>query len=562
MNHLSPPAWVRKRDGQLVPFEADKISRALFAATEALGRPDAFLARELADGIVHFLCDENDDATPTTADIAELVIKVVRELGQPALAEAFAAFGQQRERGPRRKLTPAREEVVLRFPRGEGLPRILAACARQYTLQSVYTRDLISAQENGLLTLTGHRFPEELEACVLNPHTAPALLRGDLPSALQEVRSIAGGRIVLDGPEHFLARAGQEAQEQVREFAHRLEAGLAEQRLTAVVNLNTATPPSWADDLAVGPLFENRRYAPAEGDLFRLAQSLFQVLAPARGVRIDWHLGERDFLPESNERRSWLRHLIEQALNDARRLSFVFDRSRHAVRLAEGIDRQHPAVLLTVGLHLPRLVQLAGGDDDRERFLHKLGSLTRLALSAGVQKRAYLRSRERGRASNSSDTPVVTSGFLLDRARLVVAPVGLDRVVTTFTGQGLSAGGESLDFGKQVIQRLLEILHEGQSSRLNACLDGLYGFHLEEPENGEPCVEPRGIAGLSAWDTMAPVKDQWRAAGVLQGLAEGGTLALFLPPDRAAPDQVASWLRAIWKQTEVVRVRLMCGSHR
>src|SRR5436309_2033507 len=34
----APPAWVRKRDGRLAPFEADKISRALFAATEAPGR--------------------------------------------------------------------------------------------------------------------------------------------------------------------------------------------------------------------------------------------------------------------------------------------------------------------------------------------------------------------------------------------------------------------------------------------------------------------------------------------------------------------------------------------
>src|SRR5262249_18497257 len=41
---MTPPAWVHKRDGRLVPFEPDKISRSLFAATEALGRPDAFLA--------------------------------------------------------------------------------------------------------------------------------------------------------------------------------------------------------------------------------------------------------------------------------------------------------------------------------------------------------------------------------------------------------------------------------------------------------------------------------------------------------------------------------------
>jgi hypothetical protein len=65
----APPAWVYKRDGRLVPFEADKISRALFAAGESLGRPDAFLARELADGVVHFLAAEGGSASPTTGQV-------------------------------------------------------------------------------------------------------------------------------------------------------------------------------------------------------------------------------------------------------------------------------------------------------------------------------------------------------------------------------------------------------------------------------------------------------------------------------------------------------------
>src|SRR5215468_5766443 len=86
----TPFAWVHKRDGRLVPFEADKISRALFAAGESIGRPDAFTARELTDSILHFLSAEASGSAPTTAQIADLVVKVVRELGQPALAKAFA----------------------------------------------------------------------------------------------------------------------------------------------------------------------------------------------------------------------------------------------------------------------------------------------------------------------------------------------------------------------------------------------------------------------------------------------------------------------------------------
>src|SRR5712692_5187440 len=86
----TPFAWVHKRDGRLVPFDADRISRALFAAGESLGRPDPFASRELTDSVLHFLRTEASGTTPTTAQVADLVVKVVRELGQPALAKAFA----------------------------------------------------------------------------------------------------------------------------------------------------------------------------------------------------------------------------------------------------------------------------------------------------------------------------------------------------------------------------------------------------------------------------------------------------------------------------------------
>ena len=106
-NSLAPPAWVHKRDGRQEPFDADKISRALFAASESLQRPDAFLARELTDGVVHFLTEETDDAAPTTIQIAELVVKVVRELGQPALAAAFAEYGRRAASTPQAVAGPA-----------------------------------------------------------------------------------------------------------------------------------------------------------------------------------------------------------------------------------------------------------------------------------------------------------------------------------------------------------------------------------------------------------------------------------------------------------------------
>src|SRR5262249_53464041 len=154
----SPLAWVTKRDGRLVPFEADKISRALFAATESIGQPDALLARELTDGIAYFLCADFGGATLTTAQIAETVIKVVRELGQPALARAFAEKAEWRLTAPPAPKTsfvetpgfsgtvgPSWAELAA-WVEADPVPVDLAwqvsrACLRTYSLQTVFARD-------------------------------------------------------------------------------------------------------------------------------------------------------------------------------------------------------------------------------------------------------------------------------------------------------------------------------------------------------------------------------------------------------------------------------------
>jgi hypothetical protein len=569
-----PPAWVSKRDGQLVPFDADKISRALFAAGESLELPDAFLARELADGVVHFLSIENEEEIPTTEQIAELVIKVVRELGQPALAEAFARFGEQRQRIVSRPDSPETEaprplspaappgEVVLRFTAETPLSVVVPSCVRSYTLQTVYTRDLIAAQSAGLLTLTGLDSPTELAGCVLGPPLDPA---AGLIAAIEGLRRFAGHFVVLDGPEHLLASNGWPS---VRDFARDFAIGLRLTELQGIVNLNCAAPPSWAGDLAEGPLFAAQQRAPHAEHLERLADELLnELLQPthlvpcAGAARIDWHLGERDFGTEP-ARCERLQRLARLALEDAP-LAFVFDRPRRPTALAEGVDRLHPAVLLTVGLHLPRLAMQPGIDSDPSKFLAKLGSLARLALSAGVQKREYLRRLERSR-SRAAEEPALTSAFLLDRARLVVAPVGLDSVVYSFLKKGLSAGGAALDFGRQIVQRLRDVLRQdGRTAHLDTCVDGPFRFHLAEASamaaDEWPIAEE--AAGLTSWDATAALKSQWRSAGVLQGVAEHGTLALFIAGEHPpTAEQVADWLRTVWQQTDVVRLRLVRGA--
>lgn len=518
---MTPPVWVRKRDGSLVPFEPDKISRALFAASESLGRPDAFLARELTDGVVHFLATENEAAL-TTTQVSELVVKVVRELGQPALAQAFADGAwvrQQHGRAPESDEIAQRSDVLLVPCSPNESPQTLrTACFRSFSLRNVFARDLVAADSDGLLKLHGLEAPFELAACVLGPRSAEQ----GIFERVENARRLTGHTLAIDGPEYETTQSS----EPIAAFVRELTLGLRSSQLDSIVNLNCASPPAWADDQAAGPLFEEAHHPPLHDRHAAIVDELLDRLAST--THINWHLSEQDFqhpaLPRLLDR---ARRAVEGA-----DLAFVLDRPRQPVSLAEGLDRRHPAVLLTVDLHLPQLAQqVAGQADAVERFLQKLGSLVRLALSAGVQKRDFLR-RLGVVGSEAGQT------FLLDRARLVLAPVGLDRLTHTLVGETPAAGDAGLDLARRVMERLRDVVHEDSQSRhLEACLDGSRLFDYESPPD---------------------LKTQLQVAAILHETAELNTVRLHVAEQNLPrAEQLVEWLRWTWKRTEVRRLQIV-----
>ena len=280
-------------------------------------------------------------------------------------------------------------------------------------MREIFARDLVAAQAAGLLTLGGLDTPLELGAGVLGI-TAPD--ESDLVAALEAARSLAGEYLALDGPEYWVSRPGM-SKDAAQRFVRELAIGLRLTHLQAVINLNSARAPAWAEALAVGPLFERHGQGPENEPAAELLDQLLEPLllpgALGSAIRVDWHLGERDFRAGKS---AALLRLARRALGGAP-LAFVFDRPRRPVALAEGLDRQYPAVLLSVGLHLPQLIEQCKPHIEPALFLRKLGSLVRLALSAAIQKRNFLRRHRQGRTINR--------GFILERARLVIVPVGL-----------------------------------------------------------------------------------------------------------------------------------------
>jgi hypothetical protein len=272
-----------------------------------------------------------------------------------------------------------------------------------------------------------------------------------------------------------------------------------------------------------------------------IADGLLDAVSAGSGVvRVDWHLGAADFQPDRSGR---LLRLCRR-MKDHAPVTCVFDRPKRPVPLAEGLDRQHRATLMTIGLNLLRLADHPGLQAHPDLFVQKLGSLVRLALSAATQKRDFLR-RHR---------PVLNQGFLLDRARLVIVPVGLETAVRRLTGQGLCGSAEGVTFARLLLQRLVEAVQAEALHRAIECvIDSADRFWLHET-GGEP-------AGLTGWDPQALPRQQVRTAGLLHFETRTGTGAIVVPDgDTPAAELIADCLRAAWQQGDVVRLQLVRSS--
>ena len=518
------PAWVRRRDGSQVPFEADRICQSLFAAAESLGTASAFLIRELTDVVLHFLGKDPFDGIPSTTQIAAEVEKIVREVGQPSLALRYAEM-QQRSDPP---LESVEKRIAVACADTPG--RFVEDCLEAYALHAIFSSDVAGAAREGLLRLGGLASPATLSSLVLE---TPRLAELPWWLALDDWRASGGARWIVESPEWLCTPQMHPAL--TPHLCERLLAlpTLAERDVE--LHLNIAEPPSWAPAPAVSPLFASGE---ADGSFSERSNFLdgllerWKTLHAPRIPAIAWHIHEGTFRND-NERRQ-LQSLIPLALN-RRPVRFVFDRPRGPVALAEGLDRKSPGVLLEVGLNLTALAERPDVAQDGATLLKKLPSLAHLAVSAAVQKRDYLR-----KLPKSSP---LKRRFLIERAAGAIVPLGLHTVVQTITGASLSQSPLSLDFALQIVGTLRNALQKaGRAINLDLRIDG----------SAEATGEADAIEEISS----SP-EAQLESVGKLHGRAGTGTLALVVPEDaEAGVDRLLLVLEAAWRNTGVTRLHL------
>ncbi len=512
---MAVPTSIRKRDGRLEDFEPDKLARSIFAATEALGEPDAFLARELADGVVHFLTNE-DTPTVSTEELTDLVSKVIRELGQPALARIYRERADKKPPKLDSESTPARST-------DDPAPLARDVCAQvsqaatgeiaDFSLKHVYPRDLVSAHREGLLELLDLQTPFAMFGVVLQGW------QGADPSQLvglfHQSRNLAGSFVAVDGLDYLLASGDADPETAVRQIAQTVESVQFNDGPHAILNLNTAQPPAAVGSANVGPLFAG---LPGDVDRQRIERVAELCLEVARNAHIFWHLSDIDFRDEAADRLQ----TVSQAALARRNIDFVFDHPNRPVVLGPGVRRDRPAVLGMVAMNLPRFVEhLGGGPLNPDLYLRKLTSLARFARSAGRARQDFLRQR---------GAPYFREGFLLDRAIQIVVPK--DVVAAARRVAGASVQANVSDLVRKSLETIRTALETDQNRPTTSAID----FPLES-----------GI-DLRTNDFGLSLRKQLKTSSVWQQTSGGGCATISLKP--IAPEfikEVPELLRAAWR---------------
>ncbi len=169
--------WVRKRDGDLVPFDLAQLARSLALAAEQLGLPlEREAADELAAMAAFFLAAQLAQPTASSDEISEWVIKALREPGHDALADAYERYRQLKHQCSRSLLVCDRLAPGLSDRVGEPWDkrRLIRTLRRRLGLTARQARDVAGLVERRVVRGGFERLSRELLRELVNNELAAA----------------------------------------------------------------------------------------------------------------------------------------------------------------------------------------------------------------------------------------------------------------------------------------------------------------------------------------------------------------------------------------------------
>ena len=157
---------IRKRDGRVVDFDQEKITRAIWAAAQAVGGRDRSLAERLSDQVAAILERQFPAKTPTVEDVQDIVEKVLIEEGHARTAKAYILYRKQHETLRKIKTTflgvervvsdylsqvdwRVRENSNIGYSMSGLLMHVAGSVITDYTLDRIYPMEVADAHRNG-----------------------------------------------------------------------------------------------------------------------------------------------------------------------------------------------------------------------------------------------------------------------------------------------------------------------------------------------------------------------------------------------------------------------------
>lgn len=457
---LQLPSFLRHASGLLEPFDPDRVHLLLYRATQNLGRPDTFLSRELTDGLLPFLAERVVGDTVDAAELTEVVVTALRELGHPSLAQTvgLSLFDAEPVRIASTTATNpwslVAQAIQQRIPWRKIVNPFLTREAEAYSLRDVYPASVADAHREGLLTLGQLTAPRELGAVLLRWPGQGIL------NAFSEARSYIGDAIVLDSPEcepSLLARSPEDQLSALR------EAALACQvlDLQLAVHLRVRPAPGWSQEAVpllfpMSPEEDGTAVEHLRGRFLNLAGEFPEV------IQVTWHVPAQHHTTSAEETTP-----LAPWFGSGRMVRLQHDRGRQDAHFQAGLNRRQTALLQTIDLHVDRLTQRQKLGLEPEALAGKILSLARLALSAAKARRDFLRRWQ------LPGWPA----FLLDQAHVCLRLCGLDSAL-----EPLHEGNDPFALHEALVRRLPAVLQrEAWAMNLTALVEPVQNLSMDRP---------------------------------------------------------------------------------
>jgi len=157
---------IRKRDSRVVDFDEEKITKAIWAAAQAVGGRDRKLAERLSTRVVVLLGEKFPQEIPGVEDVQDVVEKVLIEEGHARTAKAYILYRKQHETLRKIQTTflevekivsdylsqidwRVRENSNIGYSMSGLMLHVAGSVITDYSLDRIYPMEIADAHRNG-----------------------------------------------------------------------------------------------------------------------------------------------------------------------------------------------------------------------------------------------------------------------------------------------------------------------------------------------------------------------------------------------------------------------------